>query len=176
MYIMINKTTFGYELKACGYNKNAARYAGMNEKRNVILSMAIAGGLAAGGAALWYLNGRNDFLWNTYSSLPSEGFNGIPVALLAANNPIAVVFTGCFMSMLNIAGLQIKNLTAYNEYLTDIIIAIIVYLSSFSLVIKLMLTGKKKKTAVAAQDAAVPADDRTAAMPPESAAAEKEAD
>ena len=49
MYIMINKTTFGYELKACGYNKNAARYAGMNEKRNVILSMAIAGGLAAGG-------------------------------------------------------------------------------------------------------------------------------
>ena len=75
-----------------------------------------------------------------------------------------------------INGIDFYNVKEYNEYLTDIIIAIIVYLSSFSLVIKLMLTGKKKKTAVAAQDAAVPADDRTAAMPPESAAAEKEAD
>ena len=138
--------------------------------------MAIAGGLSGAAAALYWLSGNTEFFWSTYQSLPTEGFNGIPVALLAANNPIAVVFTGCFMSMLNIAGLQIKNLTAYNEYLTDIIIAIIVYLSSFSLVIKLMLTGKKKKTAVAAQDAAVPADDRSAAMPPESAAAEKEAD
>lgn len=79
------------------------------------------------------------------------------------------------MSMLNIAGLQIKNLTAYNEYLTDIIIAIIVYLSSFSLVIKLWLSGRTKKAAVAAQSAAVPADDKTAGMPSEHAA-EKEAD
>lgn len=176
VWVLMSRTTFGYALKSCGANRYAAKYAGINDKSCIILSMAIAGGLSGAAAALYWLSGNTEFFWSTYQTLPTEGFNGIPVALLAANNPIAVVFTGCFMSMLNIAGLQIKNLTAYNEYLTDIIIAIIVYLSSFSLVIKLMLTGKKKKTAVAAQDAAVPADDRTAAMPTESAAAEKEAD
>ena len=70
------------------------------------------------------------------------------MALLAVNHPIGVIFTGCFMSMLDIVGLQLTNLTAYNEYITDVIISVIVYLSAFSLVIKMMLTkrGKKGKT------------------------------
>ena len=42
------------------------------------------------------------------------------MALLAASNPIGVIFTGCFMSMLDIVGLQLTNLTAYNEYITDV--------------------------------------------------------
>jgi len=129
VYIIISKTTFGYELKACGANRFAAKYAGINDKRNIVLSMAIAGSLAGFAAALYFLSGNTEFYWTTYQSLPATGFNGIPVALLAANNPIAVIFTGIFMSMLNISGLQIKNLTTYNEYLTDIIISVIVYLS-----------------------------------------------
>lgn len=145
MYILINKTTLGYELKACGANRHAARYAGINDKRNIVLSMAIAGGLSGAAAALYWLSGNTEFYWSTYQSLPATGFNGIPVALLAANNPIAVIFTSCFMSMLNIVGQQLTNLTAYNEYITDVIIATIVYMSAFSLVIKLMLDGKKKK-------------------------------
>ena len=145
MIIMLNKTTFGYELKACGYNRHAAKYAGINDKKNIILSMVISGALAAAGASLYYLSGNTEFFWSTYMSLPSEGFNGIPVALLAANNPVAVVFTGVFMSMLNIAGMQLKYLTAYNEYIADIIIAIIVYLSAFSMFIKQLLNGRSKK-------------------------------
>ena len=141
MYILINKTTLGYELKACGSNRHAARYAGINDKRNIVLSMAIAGALSAGGAALYWLSGNTEFFWSTYQALPGVGFNGIPVALLAANNPIGVVFTGMFMSMLDICGLQLKNLTGFNEYITDVIIAVIVYLAAFSLVIK-MLIGK----------------------------------
>ena len=77
---------------------------------------------------------------------------GIPVALLAVSNPIGVVFSGVFMAMLDIVGLQMTNLTAFNEYITDVIIAVIVYLSAFSLVIKMLLSGKKaKKAAPAAQ-------------------------
>src|SRR5699024_9221125 len=90
-------------------------------------------------------------------SLPATGFNGIPVALLAASNPIGVIFTGCFMSMLDIVGLQLTNLTAYNEYITDVIIAVIVYLSAFSLVIKLWLSGRGKKHKAAPATAAAPA-------------------
>ena len=145
MYILINKTTFGYELKACGSNRHAARYAGIRDKRNIVLSMAIAGALAAAGASLYQLSGNTEFFWSTYQTLPGEGFNGIPVALLALNNPIAVIFTGIFMAMLDIVGLQLTNLTAYNEYITDVIIAVIVYLSAFSLVIRMWLTGRQKK-------------------------------
>ena len=155
VYILMNKTTLGYELKACGANRHAARYAGINDKRNIVLSMAIAGALSGAAASLYYLSGNTEFFWSTYQSLPATGFNGIPVALLAASNPIAVIFTGCFMSMLDIVGLQLTNLTAYNEYITDVIIAVIVYLSAFSLVIKLWLSGRKKKKA--APEPAAPA-------------------
>ena len=144
-YILMEKTTFGYQLKACGANRHAARYAGIKDKRNIVVSMAIAGAMAGLGGTLYYLSGNTEFFWSTYQSLPGEGFNGIAVALLAVNNPVAVIFTGIFMSLLDIAGLQLTNLTAYNEYITGIIIAVIVYLAAFSLVIKLWLAGRKKK-------------------------------
>ena len=161
VYILMNKTTLGYQLKACGANRHAARYAGIADKRNIVLSMAIAGSLSGAAAALYYLSGNTEFFWSTYQSLPAIGFNGIPVALLAASNPIAVVFTGCFMSMLDIVGMQLTNLTAYNEYITDVIIAVIVYLSAFSLVIKMLLNGRKKH-----KIQAVPEAKAAAAAPP----------
>jgi simple sugar transport system permease protein len=157
VYVLMNKTTLGFELKACGSNRHAARYAGINDKRNIVLSMAIAGALSAAGASLYWLSGNTEFYWNTSQSLPAIGFNGIPVALLAVNNPIAVIFSAIFMAMLNIVGNTLSGLTAYNEYITDVIIAVIVYLSAFSLVVRMWLSGKKKKVELA--DAApVPAE------------------
>ena len=145
VYIIMQKTTFGYQLKACGSNRHAARYAGIPDKRNIVLSMAIAGALAGTGAALYWLSGNTEFYWTTYQSLPAVGFNGIPVALLAINNPVGVIFAGIFMAMLDIVGMQLTNLTAYNEYITDVIISVIVYLSAFSLVIRMMLVNIRKR-------------------------------
>lgn len=145
MYILINRTTFGFQLKACGSNRHAAKYAGIKDRRNIVFSMAISGSLAAAGAAFYYLAGNTEFFWSTYQSLPSEGFNGIPVALLALNNPIGVVFSAIFMAMLNIVGQQLTKLTAYNEYITDVIIAVIVYLSAFSLMIRMWIDKRSKK-------------------------------
>ena len=167
IYILMSKTTLGYQLKACGANRHAARYAGIKDKRNIVLSMAIAGALSGAAASLYYLSGNTEFFWSTYQALPAAGFNGIPVALLAANNPIAVIFTGIFMSMLDIVGLQLTNLTAYNEYITDVIIATIVYLSAFSMVIKMLLSAKKKrgKAAEVKVDAAEPHVTEPQALP-----------
>ena len=145
VYVIMQKTTFGYQLKACGSNRHAARYAGIPDKRNIVLSMAIAGALAGTGAALYWLSGNTEFYWTTYQSLPAVGFNGIPVALLAINTPIGVIFAGIFMAMLDIVGMQLTNLTAYNEYITDVIISVIVYLSAFSLVIRMMLVNIRKR-------------------------------
>ncbi len=147
VYILMNKTTFGYQLKACGSNRYAARYAGIKDSRNIVLSMAIAGALSGAAGALYSLSGNTEFFWSTYQSLPATGFNGIPVALLASSNPIGVIFTGMFMSMLKIAGQQLTNLTAYNEYITDVIIAVIVYFSAFSLIIRMAIINFQKKRA-----------------------------
>ena len=144
VYILMSKTTLGYQLKACGANRHAARYAGINDGRNIVLSMAIAGGLSGAAASLYWLSGNTEFYWSTYQALPAIGFNGIPVALLAVSNPIGVIFTGIFMSMLDIVGQQMTTLTAYNEFITDVIISVIVYLSAFSLVIKTLISGRKK--------------------------------
>ena len=93
IYILMNKTTLGYELKACGANRHAARYAGIADKRNIVLSMAIAGALSGAAASLYYLSGNTEFFWSTYQTLPATGFNGIPVALLAVSNPIGVILS-----------------------------------------------------------------------------------
>ena len=145
VYILMQKTTLGYSLRTCGSNRHAARYAGISDRGNIVLSMAIAGGLSGGGAALYWLSGHTEFFWTTYQTLPAAGFNGIPVALLAANHPLGVIFTAMFLSALNIAGVQLKGYTAYNEHVIDIIIGVIVYLSAFSFLIWQWILGKSKK-------------------------------
>ena len=147
-YVIMEKTTLGYQLKACGSNRFAAKYAGIQDRRNIVLSMALAGAMAGAAGSLYSLSGNTEFFWTTYQSLPAVGFTGIAVALLAMNNPIGVIFSGIFMSYLNINGQQLTNLTAYNEYITDVIIAVIVYLSAFSLIVKTWLNHKRKKKTV----------------------------
>ena len=149
IFVLMNKTTLGYELKACGHNKNAAKYAGMNEKRNIMLSMMIAGGLAAFGASLYYLNGGAELAWNTYSKLPDNGFNGIPVALLASNNPLGVIFSSVFLRFIDKGGYNLAGFTAYNEYVSDLIIAVIIYFAGFSKLIHGLLAKRKAKPVAA---------------------------
>lgn len=143
VYVLMTKTTLGYELVACGANRHAAHYAGINDKRNIVLSMAIAGALSGAGAALYWLAGNTEFYWQTYQSLPATGFNGIPVALLASCSPIGCIFSGMFMAYLTISGNQLSTFTAYNEYIANIIIAVIVYLSAFTLFFKGLMSKRK---------------------------------
>lgn len=146
--IVINKTTFGYELKACGCNKNAAKYAGINEKRSIILSMIIAGALAGFGAGLYYLSGAAQWIPGDSTALPSEGFDGISVALLASSDPIGAIFSALFISHITTGGGFI-NASMFPPEIADIISGIIIYLCAFSLLfrnlITTLLTGRHKK-------------------------------
>ncbi len=184
LYVMLNKTTFGYELRACGYNRNASKYAGMNEKRNILLSMAIAGGLAACGASLWCLNGQQDFKWNTYQSLPNVGFNGIPAALLASNNPIGVIFSAIFLRYIDTGGSYLPGETSFNEYVSQLIIAVIIYFAGFSKFIKDYLRKRQMRKETAATIAGeyvkipdkpvtLPKEDRSEGSPPVSTVSEE---
>ena len=129
-YIVLNKTTFGYELKACGFNKDAAKYAGINEKRNVVLSMTIAGALAGIGAGLYFLSGASEWNPQVSTALPAIGFNGIPVALLALSNPIGVIFAALFVAHISVGGAYLPT-KYYQPEIADLIVAVIIYLCAF---------------------------------------------
>lgn len=151
LVIILNKTTFGYELKACGNNRYASKYAGMNEKRNVVLSMVIAGALAGVGGALYYLNPGIEFQFlSAYGSLPDYGFNGIPVALLASSNPIGIIFTGIFLRYIAQGGNELTS-AGYNRYIADIIIALIIYFAGFSKLFVDILSRRQKKLSAKVQ-------------------------
>ena len=158
VWVLINKTTFGYELKACGHNKDAARYAGINEKKNIVLSMTIAGALAGFGGGLFFLSGSKEWEPLVSTVLPAAGFNGISVALLASSNPIGAIFSALFISHITVGG-GFMTAKLFPSEVSDIISGVVIYLCAFSLLFKgaivKLLSGKKpkeKKIPAKAQD------------------------
>ena len=147
VYVVLNKTTFGYELKACGFNKHAAQYAGINDKRNIILSMTIAGALAGIGAGLYYLSTVAEWNPQVSTALPALGFNGISAALLARSNPIGTIFSSLFISYITVGGTKLST-QYYTKEIADVITALIIYLCAFSLLfknkIRAVLAGKTR--------------------------------
>ncbi len=141
--ILLDKTKFGYELRATGNNKNAAKYAGMAEKRNIILTLMIAGSIAALGGAFLY---QTDFeQWSvTQSSVPGMGFNGIAAAFLGGLNPIGTVFSSFFIQHISSGGAHV-DLTKYSSQISDLISSIIIYLCGFVLFIKYTLNKLNAK-------------------------------
>ena len=135
IWVIINKTTFGYELKACGHNKNAAKYAGINEKSNIVLSMTIAGALAGLGAGLFYLSGSKEWEPLVSTALPATGFNGISVALLASSNPIGCIFSAVFISHITVGG-GFMTAKLFPSEVSDIVSGVVIYLCAFSLLFK----------------------------------------
>ena len=132
--IVLDKTKLGYELRATGNNKNAAKYAGMAEKRNIILTLIIAGALAALGGAFLYLTDYEQ--WSvTQSSVPGMGFNGIAAAFLGGLNPIGTIFASYFIQHITVGGAFVDK-TMYSSQISDLISALIIYLCGFTLFIK----------------------------------------
>ncbi len=136
MWIILNRTTFGYELKACGINRNASIYAGIDAKRNIVLSMVISGALAGLGGGLYYLAGTAEY--TIQKTLLSMGFNGISVALLATSNPLGTIFSALFISYIQVGGESLQP--TYAKEMIDIIISVIIYLSAFALLTKTIIS------------------------------------
>ena len=129
VWVVLNKTKFGYELKATGSNYNAAKYCGMKENRNIILTMVIAGALAGFGAGLLYLTGIED--WETtISSVPGMGFNGIAVAFLGGLSPLGSILSAFFIQYITTGGGNV-DLQVYCSQISSLISALIIYLCAF---------------------------------------------
>ncbi|MCC8067787.1 MAG: ABC transporter permease [Clostridiales bacterium] len=152
IWVLLEKTKFGYELKATGMNKEAAKYCGMREKRNTIVTMAVAGGLAGMGAAFYYLSGIEQ--WScTQTSVPAMGFNGIAAAFLGGLHPIGAVFSSYFIQHITSGGAYVDK-SLYCSQISDFISAMIIYLCGFVFFFKICMNRwldkrdeKKKKDA-----------------------------
>lgn len=134
IYVLLEKTTFGYELKACGRNVDASKYAGINTKKNIVMSMVIAGALAGLGGGMVYLYGVGKHL-QVLDIIAPEGFTGISVALFGQSNPFGILLAGLFIAHLKVGGTNLQ-LYGYAPEFIDIIVSSIIYFGSFTLLFK----------------------------------------
>lgn len=152
IWILLERTKFGFELKATGLNKHAARYCGMREKRNIILAMMIAGGLAGMGAGVLFLCGIEQWMVQM-TSIPTMGFNGIAAAFLGGSHPIGAIFSSYFIQHITSGGTYVDK-TMYSSQISDLISAFIIYLCGFVYFFKgwlVRLLDKREEKRAAAQ-------------------------
>lgn len=152
IWVLLEKTKLGFELKATGLNKNAAKYCGMKEKRNTILTMCIAGGLAGLGAAIFFLTGIEQWMVQM-TNIPSMGFNGIAAAFLGGSHPIGAIFSSYFIQHITSGGAYVDK-TMYCAQISELISAFIIYLCGFVLFFKIWFNKfldkrEEKKAALA---------------------------
>ena len=139
VWVVLEKTRFGYELRATGDNRNAAKYCGMAEKRNIILSLMISGALAGLGAAMLYLTSYEQWQCSS-SSVPAMGFNGIAAAFLGGLNPIGSIFASFFIQHITAGGAYVDK-SMYCAQISDLISALIIYLCGFVLFMKNVMSS-----------------------------------
>ena len=137
VWVVLEKTKFGYELKATGLNKHAAKYCGMKEQRNIILTMMIAGGLSGFAAGIYYLTGIEQWMVQQ-TSVPAMGFNGIAAAFLGGLHPIGTIFASYFIQHITSGGTYVDK-SMYCAQISDLISAFIIYLCGFVLFFRLWL-------------------------------------
>ena len=133
VWILMTKTRLGYELRATGLNKYAARYCGMKDGRNIVLTLAISGGLAGLGASMFYLTDM--IKWPmAVTSVPAMGFNGIAAAFLGGLHPIGAIFSSFFIQHITDGGSFMEKI--FPAEIAGFISAIIIYMCAFVLLIK----------------------------------------
>ena len=161
LYITLQKTTFGYELKATGHNKFAAEYAGMSGKRNIILTMVISGGLAGLGGAFAILApsaiAGSSMTYEPINIIAANGFTGIAVSLLGNAHPLGIIFSATFISYIQRGG-TLASLVGFKPEIIDIVIAVIIYFSAFAMIMNSAI-ARVAKSLVGKKDEKVIVDD-----------------
>lgn len=145
MWVLLRKTTLGFEIRSVGMNPSAAKYAGMSAERTIIISMLLSGALAGMGGAMEGLgNFRNIFV---QGAVPSLGFDGLAVALLGLSNPFGIVLASLLFGALKIGGTSMPLATGIPIEIVDIIIALIIFFVGANYVIRFFIDRRSRQAA-----------------------------
>lgn len=149
-WFVIEKTTFGYSLRAVGFNKDGARFAGMKVNRNIVSSMIIAGAFAGLAGAVITVG--------TFSfgrALPAAegyGFDGIAVALVGGNTAVGVFLSGLLFGMLKAAQPLMQSQGIPKEIASIIQASIVLFIAMKYGIEYLMKKLRFRKPVVAAEE------------------------
>lgn len=137
VWVLLEKTKLGYELKACGKNAEASRYAGIKSKRNIIISIVLSGALCGLGAGLTYLSPSGTYI-PFREATAAEGFTGIAVCCLANNSPLGAIFGALFLAYLTVGG-NYMQIFGFQREIVSVITSVIIYFAAFSLFLRQIL-------------------------------------
>jgi general nucleoside transport system permease protein len=140
--VILNRTVLGFELKAVGFNRHAAEFAGINVPRNMALSLGISGALAGLAGATYYVGYAVNM---QIGVMPSQGMDAIAVALLGANSPLGVVLAAIFFGVLHSGKGFMNAMTGIPPEIGDTIIAIIIYFAATSVLFTRLYDGLRAK-------------------------------
>ncbi|MFA9465040.1 MAG: ABC transporter permease [Velocimicrobium sp.] len=126
---LLDKTKVGYELKTVGSSRTAAKYAGINVGRNMILAMVISGALAGLAGVTYYLGYFGSIQPKV---LPTTGFDGIAVALLGNSNPIGIIFSSFLITIISKGSTYMSSMAGLESEISSVITGIILLFSACS--------------------------------------------
>lgn len=141
---MFNKTTFGYELKAVGCNRNASRYVGVNVGRTMILAMMISGALAGVAGATYYLGYFSSIQPKVLANM---GFDAIAVSLLGNSNPVGILASSFLITIISKGSTYMSSKAGLDAEIASVITGLILLFSACSAYIQYLVKRNKEKLA-----------------------------
>ncbi|MBQ9565973.1 MAG: ABC transporter permease [Synergistaceae bacterium] len=127
--VFLNRTTFGFEIRALGLSKEAARYAGISPGRTTLLTMTISGGLA-GLAGVSYFCGYLASIQP--GAAPGLGFDAIAVALLGAGDPLGCVLASFLVTVISKGSVYMSSRLSVEPEIASLITSVILTFAACS--------------------------------------------
>ena len=145
IWIIIEKTTLGYRLKAVGFNKHAADYAGIDANKSILTALCISGALSGLGGAVQIMGQSGRLV--QFAGQEGYGFEGISVALIGSSNPIGCIFAGLFYGAMKFGGSKLNMVQVPSQIISIIMGCVIIFIAISHVFKYLFLKVTKKKEA-----------------------------
>ncbi|MBR3318871.1 MAG: ABC transporter permease [Atopobiaceae bacterium] len=144
--IVLTRTKLGYELRAVGFNRDAARFSGISVERNIVLSMLISGGICGLAGAL-SITGTSPHTITLLAAMESYGFNGMSVAFIAACSPLGCIPSSILFSALIYGGMSVQQVMGAPSDIINIMIGTIVFVTALPGIAPLLadMVAKKRR-------------------------------
>lgn len=145
IWVIIEKTTLGYRLKAVGFNKHAADYAGIDANKSILTALCISGALSGLGGAVQIMGQSGRLV--QFAGQEGYGFEGISVALIGSSNPIGCIFAGLFYGAMKFGGSKLNMVQVPSQIISIIMGCVIIFIAISHVFKYLFLKVTKKKEA-----------------------------